>query len=302
MRSPADRRTTGRLPPVMACAVADAGHGVTEVADYYGVSWPSARAAVVAPLQDVLREPEPTPVPGIDEPRRGGLRCAFSSEAARWVRTDANDAATKVRLQVQAAENRNPKKATRHPSRSYNSRAGHRVHGDQQEKRRGGPFGHLHHRSRTRSSSRTRRPVPTTMGIRISLDELETHQIAGTRYFDPGYRAWPNKTWALLLTDCAIRNSMREATDDVGIGTDRLSFIRSLRVIHRQVILQAAFSPHRLQTDIADTLAGILARRNTPCQRSYPRVVKRKPAGPKIINTLPEGSFTTNPLHCNFSA
>jgi transposase len=64
---------------------------VAEVAGHYGVSWPTAHAAVVVAAQEVLREPEPTEVLGIDETRRGRPRWAFSTEAGRWDRTDAWD-------------------------------------------------------------------------------------------------------------------------------------------------------------------------------------------------------------------
>jgi hypothetical protein len=36
---------------------------------------------------------------------------------------------------------------------------------------------------------------------------------------------------------------MHEAADDLGEDPDRLSFIRSLRVVRRQVTSQAGFSP-----------------------------------------------------------
>jgi hypothetical protein len=65
-----------------ACAVGDACRSVAEVAGYYGVSWPTAHAAVVLAAQEVLREPEPTEVLGIDETRRGRPRWALSTEAA----------------------------------------------------------------------------------------------------------------------------------------------------------------------------------------------------------------------------
>jgi Insertion element 4 transposase N-terminal/Transposase DDE domain len=49
--------------------------------------------------------------------------------------------------------------------------------------------------------------------------------------------------WALLLTHYAIRKLMCKAADEAGLDPDRLSFIRSLRVIRRQVTDQADFSP-----------------------------------------------------------
>jgi transposase len=88
---PAGRRTTGRLRRAMAAAVGDACRSVAEVAGHYGVSWPTVHAAVVVAAQEMLRELEPAQVLGIDETRRGRPRWEFSTEAGRWVRTDAWD-------------------------------------------------------------------------------------------------------------------------------------------------------------------------------------------------------------------
>jgi hypothetical protein len=49
--------------------------------------------------------------------------------------------------------------------------------------------------------------------------------------------------WGLLLTHYGIRQFMAEAADQADIDPDRLSFVRSLRVIRRQVTSQAGFSP-----------------------------------------------------------
>lgn len=84
-------RTTGRLRRAIASAVGDACRSVAEVADSFGVSWPTAHAAVVEAAEAVAVEPEPTSVLGIDETRRGRVRWRFSVEDKRWVRTDAYD-------------------------------------------------------------------------------------------------------------------------------------------------------------------------------------------------------------------
>lgn len=77
-----------------------------------------------------------------------------------------------------------------------------------------------------------------------TLDELETHQIGGRRILRSRLPALvKQEIWAMLLTHYAIRHLMREAADDVDIDADRLSFIRSLRVVRRQVSHQAGFSP-----------------------------------------------------------
>jgi transposase len=88
---PAGARTTGRLRRAVAAAVGDACRSVAEVADSFGLSWPTAHAAVVQAAEAAAVEPEPTSVLGIDETRRGRPRWTFSVEAARWVRTDAWD-------------------------------------------------------------------------------------------------------------------------------------------------------------------------------------------------------------------
>jgi transposase len=55
------------------------------------VSWPTAHAAVVQAAEVAAAEPQPTPVLGIDETRRGRPRWRFSVEEGRWARTDAYD-------------------------------------------------------------------------------------------------------------------------------------------------------------------------------------------------------------------
>jgi hypothetical protein len=81
-----------------------------------------------------------------------------------------------------------------------------------------------------------------------SLDELKTHQ-RGQRGVlrSKSPEMARQEIWALLLTHYAIRHLMREAADQADVDPDRLSFMRSLRVIRRQVTGQAGFSP--LTTD-----------------------------------------------------
>lgn len=88
---PARQRTTGRLRRAIAAAVGDACRSVAEVAESFGVSWPTAHAAVVEAADAAADEPEPTTVLGIDETRRARVRWSFSVEHKRWVRTDAYD-------------------------------------------------------------------------------------------------------------------------------------------------------------------------------------------------------------------
>jgi hypothetical protein len=80
--------------------------------------------------------------------------------------------------------------------------------------------------------------------IEITLDEIETHQIGSPcllRSRTP--ELVRQEVWALLLTHYAIRSLMQEAADAVALDPDRLSFLRTLRLIRRQVADQAGFSP-----------------------------------------------------------
>lgn len=88
---PAGARTTGRLRRAIAAAVGDACRSVAESAASFGVTWPTAHAAVIEAADAAAAEPEPTPVLGIDETRRGRPRWTLSVETGRWVRTDAWD-------------------------------------------------------------------------------------------------------------------------------------------------------------------------------------------------------------------
>lgn len=63
-----------------------------------------------------------------------------------------------------------------------------------------------------------------------------------------------------------------------------MSFIRSIRVVRRQVANQAVFPPPRLARSITETIKEIQRHRLDPRRhRSYPRVVKRTQVGDKII-------------------
>jgi Transposase DDE domain len=78
----------------------------------------------------------------------------------------------------------------------------------------------------------------------ISLKEIETQLLAsgrGLRSKSPEMvrQEW----WGLLLTHYAIRKLMVEAADTAGLDPDRLSFIRTLNIVRRQVTNQVAFSP-----------------------------------------------------------
>jgi hypothetical protein len=78
----------------------------------------------------------------------------------------------------------------------------------------------------------------------LTLDEIETHQMPRSRVLRSRTpELVRQEIWALLLTHYAVRDFMRQAADDIGEDDDRISFMRTIRVIRRQVLNQAGFSP-----------------------------------------------------------
>jgi len=76
------------------------------------------------------------------------------------------------------------------------------------------------------------------------IDEVKTHQRGPTRVLrSKSAEMVRQEIWALLLTHYGIRRLMCYAADEIGEDPDRLSFMRSLRVIRRHVTGQADFSP-----------------------------------------------------------
>ena len=88
---PAGRRSTGRLRKAIGRAVGDAARSVAEVADAFGVSWPTAHAAFTEAATAQLAELEPTTVLGIDETRRGRPRWVPDLLTGGWARIDPYD-------------------------------------------------------------------------------------------------------------------------------------------------------------------------------------------------------------------
>lgn len=76
------------------------------------------------------------------------------------------------------------------------------------------------------------------------IDEIKTHQRGPGRVLRS---RTPNlvkqEVWSLLLTHYGVRALMCRAADEADVDPDRLSFVRSLRVIRRQITAQADFSP-----------------------------------------------------------
>jgi hypothetical protein len=76
------------------------------------------------------------------------------------------------------------------------------------------------------------------------IDEAKTHQRGPARILrSKSPDMVRQEIWALLLTHYGIRRLMCHAADEIGEDPDRLSFMRSLRVIRRHVTAQADFSP-----------------------------------------------------------
>jgi hypothetical protein len=76
------------------------------------------------------------------------------------------------------------------------------------------------------------------------IDEVKTHQRGPARVLrSKSPEMVRQEIWSLLLTHYGIRRLMCNAADDIGEDPDRLSFMRSLRIVRRHVIGQADFSP-----------------------------------------------------------
>jgi hypothetical protein len=80
----------------------------------------------------------------------------------------------------------------------------------------------------------------------ISLREIETQMLepgSGLRSRTP--ELVRQELWGLLLAHYAIRALMAEAAASAGLDPDRLSFMRTISLVRRQVTDQAAFSPRQ---------------------------------------------------------
>jgi Insertion element 4 transposase N-terminal/Transposase DDE domain len=80
----------------------------------------------------------------------------------------------------------------------------------------------------------------------LVFDEIKTHQRgAATVLRSRKPEMVEQEIWGLLLTHYGIRKLMTEAADQAELDPDRMSFMRALRVVRRQVSDQAAFSPSK---------------------------------------------------------
>lgn len=79
----------------------------------------------------------------------------------------------------------------------------------------------------------------------LALDEIEIHQTGHLRVLrSKSPEMVRQEIWSLLLTHYAIRDLMIQAADTSEEDLSRISFMRSIRAIRRQVNGLAAFSPH----------------------------------------------------------
>jgi hypothetical protein len=78
----------------------------------------------------------------------------------------------------------------------------------------------------------------------LTLDEIEIHQLGHGRVLrSKTPEMVKQEIWGILLAHYAIRHLMHEAADTADIDPDRISFLRSLRLIRRQITSQADFPP-----------------------------------------------------------
>lgn len=81
---PSRARVTSRCRRIAAARVGDLCLSVAEVADEYGLSWPTVQRAVVDYAKKVLGEPAPVTVLRIDETRRGRPRWEQDDVTKKW--------------------------------------------------------------------------------------------------------------------------------------------------------------------------------------------------------------------------
>jgi hypothetical protein len=87
----------------------------------------------------------------------------------------------------------------------------------------------------------------------ISLREIETQMLEpGTGLRSRTPELVRQELWGLLLAHYAIRSLMAEAAASAGLDPDRLSFMRTISLVRRQVTDQAAFSPRQTRARTCD--------------------------------------------------
>jgi len=80
--------------------------------------------------------------------------------------------------------------------------------------------------------------------IELAFKELQVHQTGGPRVLrSRSPEMVRQEIWGLLIAHYAVRRLMHQATVHNAIDPDRVSFMRSLRIIRRAVTTAADFSP-----------------------------------------------------------
>jgi len=78
----------------------------------------------------------------------------------------------------------------------------------------------------------------------LTLDEIEIHQLGHGRVLrSKSPEMVKQEVWGILLTHYAIRHLIHEAADYAAVDDDRISFLRALRVVRRQMTGRTNFSP-----------------------------------------------------------
>ena len=90
----------------------------------------------------------------------------------------------------------------------------------------------------------TIRLLTTVIDYTAATAALETRQRGPLRVLrSQSPEMTRQEIWGMLLVHYAIRALMAQVATELNTDPDRVSFIRSLRIVRRQVTDQAAFSP-----------------------------------------------------------
>lgn len=120
--------------------------------------------------------------------------------------------------------------------------------------------------------------------IELTIDEMQTHQRLAERTLRSRTPVGViQELYGLLLAHYMIRFLMHEAAVQVELDPDRLSFVRSLRIIQDAVVEFQMVTPEQ-RPQLYQRLLRDLARKPLPARqpRSNPRVVKRKMSNFKL--------------------
>jgi hypothetical protein len=103
-------------------------------------------------------------------------------------------------------------------------------------------------RGESRTGSAEGRPAGQPAGLtrqhESGLDEIKTHlRTAGGILRSQSPELAEQEMWGILLAHYAIRELMCRAADEAGHDPDRVSFIRTVRLVRRHIDEPAAFPP-----------------------------------------------------------